>query len=55
MMRRLLDEPRRRAMTRACLDLRPRLSYAHHLDRLEALYDQVLSPARGERAPTVTH
>jgi UDP-glucose:(heptosyl)LPS alpha-1,3-glucosyltransferase len=55
MMCRLLDPERRRVMSRACLDLRPQLSYAHHLDRLEALYDQVPSPARGGRAPTVTH
>ena len=46
MMRRLLDEGRRRAMSRACIDLRPRLSYGGHLDQLEDLYRQILNPSR---------
>jgi UDP-glucose:(heptosyl)LPS alpha-1,3-glucosyltransferase len=39
-MRKMLDAEARRAMSRACLDLRPELSYERHLDQLESLYEQ---------------
>lgn len=41
-MRKMLDPERRAAMSRACLELRPQLSYEHHLDRLEEIYQRVL-------------
>ena len=37
-MRKLLDPRRRAEMSQACLELRPKLSYEHHLDRLEEIY-----------------
>lgn len=37
-MRSLLDLDRRRAMSQACVDLRPGLSYDRHLDTLLAIY-----------------
>lgn len=37
-MRKLLDDPARAAMSRACVALRPRLAYEHHLDELERIY-----------------
>lgn len=37
-MARLLDPHTRRQQREACLALRPRLSYEHHLDQLESLY-----------------
>jgi UDP-glucose:(heptosyl)LPS alpha-1,3-glucosyltransferase len=37
-MRKMLDPERRAAMRRACLELRPQLSYEQHLERLEAIY-----------------
>jgi UDP-glucose:(heptosyl)LPS alpha-1,3-glucosyltransferase len=37
-MRQLLDPQRRGQMSRACLELRPRLAYAHHLEQLLAVY-----------------
>jgi len=40
-MRKLLDPDRRGQMSRACLALRPRLAYAHHLEQLLAVYAQV--------------
>lgn len=40
-MRKMLDPVRRAQMSRACLELRPRLSYEHHLDQLEAIYRRV--------------
>jgi UDP-glucose:(heptosyl)LPS alpha-1,3-glucosyltransferase len=42
-MRKMLDPARREAMSRACLELRPRLSYEHHLDQLEAIYRVVVA------------
>ena len=55
-MRRMLDAEARRAMSRACLALRPRLSYERHLDQLEALYEQAAARRLGEpvshRAPS---
>jgi UDP-glucose:(heptosyl)LPS alpha-1,3-glucosyltransferase len=39
-MGKLLDPRRREHMSRACLELRPRLAYAHHLDRLLAVYSE---------------
>ncbi|MGB7158751.1 MAG: glycosyltransferase family 4 protein [Tepidisphaeraceae bacterium] len=39
-MRKLLDPERRRAMSEACLALRPKLSYEHHLDELMKIYDR---------------
>lgn len=41
-MEKLLDPEARRAQREACLALRPRLSYEHHLDQLEALYRKVV-------------
>jgi UDP-glucose:(heptosyl)LPS alpha-1,3-glucosyltransferase len=38
-MTQLLDPQTRLAQREACLALRPRLSYEHHLDQLEALYE----------------
>jgi hypothetical protein len=43
-MRHLLDADTRRAMSEACLQLRPALSYDHHLDQLLAIYIQVAQP-----------
>jgi UDP-glucose:(heptosyl)LPS alpha-1,3-glucosyltransferase len=37
-MRQLADARRRQQMSRACIELRPRLDYAHHLEQLLALY-----------------
>jgi UDP-glucose:(heptosyl)LPS alpha-1,3-glucosyltransferase len=37
-MQQMLDEPRRSAMRTACLQLRDKLSYDAHIDRLEAIY-----------------
>jgi UDP-glucose:(heptosyl)LPS alpha-1,3-glucosyltransferase len=39
-MRTLLDDPTLAAMSRACLALRPRLAYGHHVDELERLYER---------------
>jgi hypothetical protein len=33
-----MDPARRDQMSRACLELRPRLAYAHHLEQLLAVY-----------------
>lgn len=38
-MRVMLDTGRRRAMSAACLALRPRLSYAHHVEELLKIYE----------------
>lgn len=46
-MRRMLDPENRRAMSNACLHLRPALSYEHHLDQLLALY-QGAKAGRGD-------
>ena len=40
-MRKMLDGPAREAMSQACLALRPRLAYEHHLDELERVYNGV--------------
>lgn len=40
-MRQMLNPDTRGAMARACLALRPRLSYEHHLDELIRVYQQV--------------
>ncbi len=51
-MRKLLDPERRRAMSEACLALRPKLSYGHHLEQLMAIYDRAVAsrgPGRGGR------
>jgi UDP-glucose:(heptosyl)LPS alpha-1,3-glucosyltransferase len=37
-MQKLLDSQARRAMSDACLALRPKLAYEHHLDRLLSIY-----------------
>ena len=42
-IRDLLDPRKRAAMAQACLDLRPRLSYDHHLDQLIEMYQQFQS------------
>ncbi len=49
-MRKLLDPERRRAMSEACLALRPQLSYEHHLDRLMAIYDRAVASRGPGRA-----
>ena len=41
-MRKMLDPRLRAEMSLACLELRPRLSYEHHLDQLEEIYRHVL-------------
>jgi UDP-glucose:(heptosyl)LPS alpha-1,3-glucosyltransferase len=40
-LRKLLDSPRRREMSAACLSLRPALSYANHLQALEETYGRI--------------
>jgi glycosyltransferase involved in cell wall biosynthesis len=45
-MRKMMDPRRRAEMSAACLELRPRLSYAHHLDQLEGIYERVSRIAR---------
>jgi UDP-glucose:(heptosyl)LPS alpha-1,3-glucosyltransferase len=42
-MRKMLDPHRRAEMSAACLALRSKLSYEHHLDQLEAIYRGVQS------------
>jgi UDP-glucose:(heptosyl)LPS alpha-1,3-glucosyltransferase len=37
-MRKMMDPHRRAEMSKACLELRPKLSYEHHLDQLEEIY-----------------
>jgi UDP-glucose:(heptosyl)LPS alpha-1,3-glucosyltransferase len=39
-MRQMLDDTARRRMHEACLTLRPRLAYEHHLEELLRLYDR---------------
>jgi UDP-glucose:(heptosyl)LPS alpha-1,3-glucosyltransferase len=46
-LRRMLDDAPRRRMAEACLALRPRLSYQHHLDQLEALYRSARATTEG--------
>jgi len=41
-MRKLMDPQRRAEMSKACLELRPQLSYEHHLDRLMEIYQRVI-------------
>ena len=45
-MRKMLDPDRRRAMSEACLQLRPKLSYEHHLDELVRIYHRVKLESR---------
>ena len=45
-MRKLLDPDRRRAMRDACLELRPKLSYEHHLDELMNIYHRAVAAHR---------
>jgi len=40
-MRRMLDDARRAQMAASCLELRPRLSYEQHLDRLIGVYESI--------------
>jgi glycosyltransferase involved in cell wall biosynthesis len=40
-MRQLLDPAARQAMSQACLALRPRLAYGHHLDELVGIYERM--------------
>jgi glycosyltransferase involved in cell wall biosynthesis len=44
----IISPQRRAALREACLELRPRLSYEHHLDQLEAIYSRAMS----SRAPS---
>ena len=46
-MRTLLDPERRRAMSEACLALRPKLSYEHHLDELMKIYERAIARRKG--------
>jgi UDP-glucose:(heptosyl)LPS alpha-1,3-glucosyltransferase len=39
-MKKMLDPQLRFHMSTACLELRPRLSYEHHVDRLIQIYEQ---------------
>jgi UDP-glucose:(heptosyl)LPS alpha-1,3-glucosyltransferase len=39
-MRKMMDPARRRAMREACLALRPKLSFEHHVDELLKIYDR---------------
>jgi UDP-glucose:(heptosyl)LPS alpha-1,3-glucosyltransferase len=43
----LVDPQRRAAMSSACLALRPRLAYEHHLDRLLEIYAQIARRSGG--------
>jgi UDP-glucose:(heptosyl)LPS alpha-1,3-glucosyltransferase len=40
-MRKMLDPQSRQKMSAACLELRPKLSYEHHVNRLIEIYQQV--------------
>jgi UDP-glucose:(heptosyl)LPS alpha-1,3-glucosyltransferase len=52
MMHQLLDPATRQAMSQACLALRPRLAYEHHLDELLRTYEVVTStPAVASQTP----
>ena len=42
-MRRLLDPELRARMSRACIDLRPKLAYEHHLSTLLAIYSRIIA------------
>jgi len=42
-MRKMLDDARRAQMAAACLELRPRLSYEQHLNRLLEVYQSVVA------------
>jgi UDP-glucose:(heptosyl)LPS alpha-1,3-glucosyltransferase len=50
-MRDLCDDDRRAEMSQACLALRPRLAYDHHLDELTAIYERVV----GSRGDATAH
>jgi UDP-glucose:(heptosyl)LPS alpha-1,3-glucosyltransferase len=45
-MHKMLDPGKRREMSRACLALRPHLSYKRHLEQLEGLYEQTVNSRR---------
>jgi UDP-glucose:(heptosyl)LPS alpha-1,3-glucosyltransferase len=47
-IRDMISPQRRAQMRAACLELRPRLSYEHHLDQLERVYGRAVS-SRGEQ------
>ena len=51
-MRKMLDPQRRREMSKACLELRPRLSYEHHLDQLIEIYQRVHSARSAAQVST---
>ena len=42
-MRKMMDPARRRAMREACLALRPKLSFEHHVDELLRIYERASS------------
>jgi UDP-glucose:(heptosyl)LPS alpha-1,3-glucosyltransferase len=46
-MRQLQDPSTRRAMSEACLALRPKLAYGHHLDELLRIYDAARASGTG--------
>jgi glycosyltransferase involved in cell wall biosynthesis len=37
-MKKMMDPQGRDEMSKACIELRPKLSYEHHIDRLLAIY-----------------
>ena len=44
-MQAMVDDERRKAMSEACLGLRPALAYRRHLDTLLSIYARVRSPS----------
>jgi UDP-glucose:(heptosyl)LPS alpha-1,3-glucosyltransferase len=44
-MRKMLEPQLRQRMSAACLELRPKLSYEHHVNRLIEIYQQVRADA----------
>jgi UDP-glucose:(heptosyl)LPS alpha-1,3-glucosyltransferase len=45
-MRKMLDPQLRARMRQACLELRPRLSYEHHVDELLGIYERAGSHSK---------
>ncbi|HEY7089073.1 MAG TPA: glycosyltransferase family 4 protein [Tepidisphaeraceae bacterium] len=51
-MQKMLDSELRKRMSAACIDLRPKLSYEHHLDRLTQIYGQSAVQSRAPKPST---
>jgi UDP-glucose:(heptosyl)LPS alpha-1,3-glucosyltransferase len=51
-MKKMMNAHRRAEMSTACLELRPKLSYEHHLDRLTEIYKQVHSAKSAAQVST---